>query len=92
MDEAAKFINEEKDVKTIEEALKGARDIVSETVAEKPAFKDALRHRRLLIPVNGFFEWRQVGKDKEAYYINFPKNELFAFAGLSTITRFIYLY
>jgi len=54
----------------------------SETVAEKPAFKDALRHRRLLIPANGFFEWRQVGKDKEAYYISFPKNELFAFAGL----------
>ncbi|MDP7039287.1 MAG: SOS response-associated peptidase [Myxococcota bacterium] len=54
----------------------------SETVAEKPAFKDAFRHRRLLIPANGFFEWRQEGKEKEAYYINFPKNELFAFAGL----------
>ena len=57
----------------------------SETVADKPAFREAwAKGRRCLIPANGFYEWK---KDEESgvnqpYYI-YPENgDCLAFAGL----------
>ena len=40
----------------------------SETVAEKPMFRDAFKRNRCLIPASGYFEWHTVGKDKQPYY------------------------
>ena len=40
----------------------------SETAAEKPAFRAAMRSRRCLIPADGFFEWRKEGKQKRPMY------------------------
>ncbi len=62
----------------------GARMINAraETVEEKPAFRAAFRRRRCLIPADGFYEWRSMGKGKQPYYITMEDRLPFAFAGL----------
>src|SRR5262249_41276153 len=54
----------------------------AETVAEKPAFRSAFKHRRCLIPADGFFEWKNEGGRKQPYYITLQDGGLFALAGL----------
>lgn len=52
-----------------------------ETVQEKPSFRSAFKHRRCLIPANGFFEWERIN-GKQAFHIHRTDQQLFAFAGL----------
>lgn len=54
----------------------------AETVADKPTYRHAFRRRRCLIPADGFYEWRTVGKRKQPYCIAPTDGEPFAFAGL----------
>jgi putative SOS response-associated peptidase YedK len=54
----------------------------SETAATKPAFRDALKLRRCLIPADGFYEWQKTGKAKQPYCFEVNEGALFAFAGI----------
>ncbi|HEX8143775.1 MAG TPA: SOS response-associated peptidase [Pyrinomonadaceae bacterium] len=54
----------------------------SETVGEKPSFREAFKRRRCIIPVDGFYEWQRTGNKKQPYYFHFKDNRLFGFAGL----------
>lgn len=54
----------------------------SETAATKPAFRDALKSRRCLVPADGFYEWQRTGKTKQPFCFEVREGELFAFAGL----------
>ena len=54
----------------------------SETVAEKPAFRDSFLHRRCLIPADSFFEWETRGRRKIPWRFERPEHEPFCMAGL----------
>jgi putative SOS response-associated peptidase YedK len=54
----------------------------SETAVTKPAFCDAFKSRRCLIPADGFYEWAKTGKAKQPYCFEVNDGALFAFAGI----------
>ncbi|ASY55792.1 SOS response-associated peptidase [Sinorhizobium sp. CCBAU 05631] len=57
----------------------------AETATEKAAFRAAMRHRRILVPASGFYEWRRPQKGREAaqaYWVRPKKGGIVAFAGL----------
>jgi len=54
----------------------------SETLTEKPSFSEALSKRRCLIPADGFYEWRKVGKAKQPVRIVLKSRAPFGLAGL----------
>ena len=55
----------------------------SETVTEKPAFREAYKRRRYLVIVDGFFEWQKLaGGSKQPYYFKLKDDQPFAFTGL----------
>ena len=54
----------------------------AETVAEKPSYRNAYKHRRCLVLADGFYEWRRQGDVKTPYYISLASGEPFALAGL----------
>lgn len=55
----------------------------SETIAEKPSFRTAFRKHRLLLPTDGFYEWKQTPTGKQPIHIGMKDKGLFAFAGLA---------
>jgi len=53
-----------------------------ETVADKPAYREALRRRRCLVPADGFYEWPETGDDRRPVLFRRADREAFVFAGL----------
>lgn len=55
----------------------------AETVAEKPSFRAAIRHRRCLVPASGYYEWHRPDTgEKMPWYIRPRDGSLVTFAGL----------
>jgi len=54
----------------------------SESVAARPAFRDAFRRRRCLIPADGFYEWTADGGRRQAFHIARKDGRPLAFAGI----------
>jgi len=54
----------------------------AESAAVKPAFRDAFRRRRCLIPADGFYEWQASGGIKQPYYISAADGQPLALGGL----------
>jgi putative SOS response-associated peptidase YedK len=67
----------------------GARPLLvgnarAETLRSRPAFREALQHRRCLVPADGFFEWEKQGTRRLPHYFALPDRQPFFFAGLWT--------
>ena len=54
----------------------------SETVAEKPTFRHAIKYRRCIVPTSGFYEWDHTGGKKQPYYIQLADRSPMCLAGL----------
>jgi putative SOS response-associated peptidase YedK len=54
----------------------------SETASKTPAFRDALKWRRCLVPSDGFYEWKKSAKTKQPFCFEVGEGKLFAFAGI----------
>ncbi len=56
----------------------------SETAFEKPSFRNALRRRRCVVPIDGYYEWHRPSDGSPAipYYIRFADDQPHAIAGL----------
>ena len=59
----------------------------AESVADKPAFKDAFRNQRCLVIADGFYEWVLEGKVKQPVYIRLKSHTPVGFAGLYSVWR-----
>ena len=54
----------------------------SETVARKAAFRESFQKRRCLVPADGFYEWRRVGRVRDPYLLKMRDGRPFAFASV----------
>lgn len=71
-----------KDTKTAEEVRLKTMNARSETIFEKPSFRQAAEHRHCLVLADGFFEWQEYEGKNYPYYIRLKTHEPFAMAGL----------
>jgi putative SOS response-associated peptidase YedK len=54
----------------------------AETVTEKPMFRDLLRSRRCVVPIDGYYEWRTSSSGKLPFWFHLKSGEPFFLAGL----------
>jgi putative SOS response-associated peptidase YedK len=54
----------------------------AEGIENKPAFREAFRQRRCLVPVDNFYEWAKTASGKQPYAIALADRKLMALAGL----------
>ncbi len=55
-----------------------------ETVEDKPAFRDLVSDRRCIVIADGYYEWKNVGRRKQPYYLYRKDRAILPMAGLFT--------
>ena len=71
-----------KDDKSANEIRSKTLNAVGETVFEKPSFRKSIISRRCLLPVSGFYEWREIKGVKYPYFIQLANNDYFSLGSL----------
>lgn len=59
----------------------------SEDAHEKPAFRDAFRRGRILVPASGFYEWKRTDAGTVPHFVHYEDGRPLAFAGLMDVWR-----
>lgn len=59
----------------------------AETIHEKPSFRKLIAHTRVIIPANGFYEWRRAQGKKATFYFHSIEHDALALAGVYQIDR-----
>ena len=54
----------------------------SETIADKPSYRDAYRYRRCIVPASGFYEWDRRKSPRQPYYFHPANADFLALAGI----------
>ena len=54
----------------------------AERIENRPAFREAFQRRRCLVPVDNFYEWKNIATGKQPYAIALADRDLMALAGL----------
>jgi putative SOS response-associated peptidase YedK len=54
----------------------------AETIAQKPAFREAVRQRRCIVPATGFYEWTKSGDERLPWWITRQDGAPMAFAAV----------
>lgn len=54
----------------------------SETIDQKPTFKDSFYNRRLIVPFTDYFEWKGPKGNKTKYRFSVEEDSPYAFAGI----------
>ncbi len=67
------------------EVRKNTLNSRSETIFEKPLFKQIIKNQRCIVICTGFYEWHHAGKTKTPYLISITDNEIFSLAGIFEI-------
>lgn len=55
----------------------------AETVAEKPAFRSSFAKHRILVPIDGFYEWKREGSAKQPWYFHRVDGAPLVLAGIA---------
>ncbi len=54
----------------------------AETIHQKASFKKLIKKQRVAVPINGFYEWKRVGKSRSAFFIKATEAKAFFLAGI----------
>jgi putative SOS response-associated peptidase YedK len=71
-----------KDQKAADELRSKTLNAVGETLFEKPSFRNSITSKRCLLPVSGFYEWREVNGVKYPYYIQLKEQDYFSLGSI----------
>ncbi len=69
-----------KDLKFAKEIQNKTLNAVGSTVFEKPSYKYSILHKRGILGLNGFYEWREIQKKKYPYFIFVKSQRIFSVA------------
>lgn len=71
-----------KDEQDAEKVRKMTFNARTESIFEKPSFREPIKRRRCIVPSTGFFDWRHEDKKKIPFFISVKNEDIFSMAGI----------